>query len=61
MSMLRGMGLKDEEICVKNATEAKKRPRRMGLDANDTLTKPKKLLVTPAANEVLEIRKNAKL
>lgn len=58
MAMLRGMGLKDEEIRAKNAKEPELRPRGMGLGA-DKLAKPKKLLVAPAANEVLEIRKNA--
>lgn len=58
MAMLRGMGLKDEEIRAKNAKEPELRPRGMGLGA-DKLAKPKKLLVAPAANETLEIRKNA--
>lgn len=58
MAMLRGMGLKDEEIRAKNAKEPELRPRGMGLGA-DKLAKPKKLLVAPAANETLEIKKNA--
>lgn len=58
MAMLRGMGLKDEEIQAKHAKEPELRPRGMGLGA-DKLTKPKKLLIAPAANETLEIKKNA--
>lgn len=58
MAMLRGMGLKDEEIRAKNAKEPELRPRGMGLGA-DKLAIPKKLLIAPAVNEVLEIKKNA--
>lgn len=58
MAMLRGMGLKDEEIRAKNSKEPELRPRGMGLGA-DKLTKPKKLLIAPASNETLEIKKNA--
>lgn len=58
MAMLRGMGLKDEDIRAKNVKEPELRARGMGLGA-DKLAKPKKLLVAPAANETLEIKKNA--
>lgn len=58
MAMLRGMGLKDEEIKTKKSKEPELRPKGMGLGA-DKLTKPKKLLIAPALNETLEIKKNA--
>lgn len=58
MAMLRGMGLKDEEIRAKSTKDPELRPRGMGLGA-DKLAKPKKLLVAPAANETLEIKKGA--
>lgn len=58
MAMLRGMGLKDEEIRSEKSKEPELRPRGMGLGA-DKLAKPKKLLIAPAANETLEIKKGA--
>lgn len=58
LGMLRGMGLKDEEIKSNRNKEPELRPRGMGLGA-DKAIKKKKLLVEPAANEVLEIKKNA--
>lgn len=58
LAMLRGMGLKDEEIKKSQSNVPELRPKGMGLGA-DKIAKPKKLLVAPAANEVLEIRKNA--
>lgn len=58
MAMLRGMGLKDEEIRSKSSKEPELRAKGMGLGA-DKLVKPKKLLVAPASNETLEIKKNA--
>lgn len=58
LAMLRGMGLKDEEIKNAKSKELELRPKGMGLGA-DKIARPKKLLVAPAANEVLEIKKNA--
>lgn len=58
MAMLRGMGLKDEEIISKKNKEIELRPKGMGLGA-DKFVKKAKLLVAPAANETLEIKKNA--
>lgn len=58
LGMLRGMGLKDEEIMGKRNKEPELRPKGMGLGA-DKAIKKKKLLVEPAVNEVLEIKKNA--
>lgn len=58
MAMLRGMGLKDEEIVSKKNKEIELRPKGMGLGA-DKVVKKAKLLVAPAANETLEIKKNA--
>lgn len=58
LGMLRGMGLKDEVIISKRNKEPELRPKGMGLGA-DKAIKKNKLLVEPAANEVLEIKKNA--
>lgn len=58
LAMLRGMGLKDEDIKKSKSGDLELRPKGMGLGA-DKIAKPQKLLVAPAANEVLEIRKNA--
>lgn len=58
LAMLRGMGVKDEDIRSQSLRDPELRPKGMGLGA-DKLTKPKKLLVAPAANETLEIKKNA--
>lgn len=58
LAMLRGMGLKDEEIKSKSNKEPELRPKGMGLGA-DKVIKKSKLLVAPAANETLEIKKNA--
>lgn len=58
MAMLRGMGLKDEEIISKKNKEIELRPKGMGLGA-DKVVKKAKLLVAPAPNETLEIKKNA--
>lgn len=58
LAMLRGMGLKDEEIKSKQNKEPELRPKGMGLGA-DKVVKKAKLLVAPAANESLEIKKNA--
>lgn len=58
MAMLRGMGLKDEEIKSKKNKEIELRPKGMGLGA-DKVVKKAKLLVAPAPNETLEIKKNA--
>lgn len=58
LAMLRGMGLKDEEIKSKQNKEPELRPKGMGLGA-DKVVKKAKLLVAPAANETLEIKKNA--
>lgn len=58
MAMLRGMGLKDEEIKNAKLKDPELRPKGMGLGA-DKIAKPQKLLVAPALNEVLEIKKNA--
>lgn len=58
MAMLRGMGLKDEEIRSKASKEPELRAKGMGLGA-DKMVKPKKLLVAPSINETLEIKKNA--
>lgn len=58
LGMLRGMGLKDEEIISKRNKEPELRPKGMGLGA-DKAIKKKKLLIEPATNEVLEIKKNA--
>lgn len=57
LGMLRGMGLKDEEIISKRYKEPELRPKGMGLGAN--IIKKKKLLIEPTVNEVLEIKKNA--
>lgn len=57
-AMLRGMGLNDEEIKSAKSKEPELRPKGMGLGADKVLKKPK-LLVAPAANETLEIKKNA--
>lgn len=58
LAMLRGMGLKDEEIISKQNKEPELRPKGMGLGA-DKVVKKAKLLVAPSANETLEIKKNA--
>lgn len=58
LAMLRGMGLKDEEIRNAKSKEPELRPKGMGLGA-DKVARPQKLLVAPSANEVLEIKKNA--
>lgn len=58
MAMLRGMGVVDEDIKSKQSKEPELRPKGMGLGA-DKMVKKNKLLVAPAANEVLEIKKNA--
>lgn len=58
LAMLRGMGLKDEEIKASQSKEPELRPKGMGLGA-DKVVKKQKLLVAPAANETLEIKKNA--
>lgn len=58
LGMLRGMGLKDEEIKSKRNKEPELRPKGMGLGA-DKAIKKQKLLVEPAVNEVLEIKKKA--
>lgn len=58
LAMLRGMGLKDEEIISKQNKEIELRPKGMGLGA-DKMIKKNKLLVEPASNEILEIKKNA--
>lgn len=64
LAMLRGMGWKDEEKKVSGKSDSTKidgpmlRPRGMGLGA-DKMIKAKPLLVAPAANEVLSIKKNA--
>lgn len=60
LAMLRGMGLKEDEIVEERAkaNQPELRPKGMGLGA-DKIAKPTKLLVQPAANEVLEIKKNA--
>lgn len=58
LAMLRGMGLKDEEIKASQGKEPELRPKGMGLGA-DKVVKKQKLLVAPAANETLEIKKNA--
>lgn len=58
LAMLRGMGLKDEDIKNAKLKDPELRPKGMGLGA-DKIAKPQKLLVAPAANEVLEIKKNA--
>lgn len=58
LAMLRGMGLKDEDIKNAKLKDPELRPKGMGLGA-DKIARPQKLLVAPAANEVLEIKKNA--
>lgn len=58
LAMLRGMGLKDEEIKAGQNKEPELRPKGMGLGA-DKVVKKQKLLVAPAVNETLEIKKNA--
>lgn len=58
LAMLRGMGLKDEEIISKQNKELELRPKGMGLGA-DKVVKKLKLLVAPSVNETLEIKKNA--
>lgn len=60
LAMLRGMGLKEEEIANEKAKSGQPelRPKGMGLGA-DKIAKPTKLLVAPAANETLEIKKGA--
>lgn len=58
MAMLRGMGLNDDEIISKQNKDPELRPKGMGLGADKIIKKPK-LLVEPAANEVLAIKKNA--
>lgn len=58
MAMLRGMGLSDSEIRNAKGKEPELRPKGMGLGA-DKVARPQKLMVAPAANEVLEIKKNA--
>lgn len=57
-AMLRGMGLKDEDIVSAQNKDPELRPKGMGLGA-DKVVKKAKLLVQPAANEVLEIKKKA--
>lgn len=66
MAMLRGMGFKEEPSAKKGAAAADPtkvdgpmlRPKGMGLGA-DKMIKAKPLLVAPAKDEVLEIRKSA--
>lgn len=58
LAMLRGMGLKDEEIKNAKSKEPELRPKGMGLGA-DKAVRPQKLLVAPSVNEVLIIKKNA--
>lgn len=58
MAMLRGMGVTEEEFKSMQNKEPELRPKGMGLGA-DKIVKKNKLLVAPAANEVLEIKKNA--
>lgn len=58
LAMLRGMGLKDEEIKAGQNKDPELRPKGMGLGA-DKVVKKQKLLVAPAANETLEIKKSA--
>lgn len=60
LAMLRGMGMKDEDIEKERAkaNQPELRPKGMGLGA-DKLAKPTKLLVAPAPNETLEIKKGA--
>lgn len=61
MAMLRGMGLKDEDIKKeKEREEIKMRPKGLGLGA-DSLLKPQELLVKPSAGEKLEIKRDAKI
>ena len=61
MAMLRGMGLKDEDIKKeKERVEIKMRPKGLGLGA-DSLLKPQELLVKPNAGEKLEIKRDAKI
>lgn len=57
-AILRGMGLKDDEIVSKKNKDPELRPKGMGLGA-DKVVKKAKLLVQPSVNEVLEIKKNA--
>lgn len=63
LAMLRGMGWKEEEKKKTKSDPTKldvpmPRPRGMGLGA-DKMIKIKPLLVAPAVNEVLSIKKNA--
>lgn len=58
LAMLRGMGLKDEDIKNSTSGDPELRPKGMGLGA-DKIVKRQKLLVAPATNEVLECKKNA--
>ena len=61
MAMLRGMGLKDEDIKKEKEREViKMRPKGLGLGA-DSLLKPQELLVKPSAGEKLEIKRGAKI
>lgn len=60
LACLRGMGLKEEDIANQKskASQPELRPKGMGLGA-DKIAKPTKLLVAPAPNETLEIKKGA--
>ncbi len=60
LAMLRGMGYKDEVKSDKKiaSDEPMVRPKGLGLGA-DKLVKPKTLLVAPAKDEVLVLKKNA--
>lgn len=60
LAMLRGMGWKDEEKKKDtfNSNIPIMRPKGMGLGADKT-SKPKPLLIQPAQNEILEMKKNA--
>lgn len=58
LAMVKGMGLKDEDIKKSKSGAPKLRPKGMGLGA-DKIVKPQKLLVAPATNEVLTVKKDA--
>lgn len=58
LAMLRGMGWKDEAKKDAKLKTPALRPKGMGLGA-DKVAKPKPVLIAPAPDEVLEIKKGA--
>lgn len=60
LAMLRGMGWKDESKKDAKLKTPALRPKGMGLGA-DKVAKPKPVLIAPAPDEVLEIKKGASI